>query len=74
MLPLSFQTVDSTIMINPSFLTKGNSPGTFARITIGPLDRYALEDIRDNGIEGGEKDEGVEHKVWSRTKVEIVKV
>lgn len=61
-------------MINPSFLTRGNAPGTFARITIGPMDRSILEDARDNGIDGGEKDEGVEHRVWSRCKVQIIKV
>lgn len=61
-------------MINPSFLTRGNAPGTFAKITIGPLDKSDLEEIRDNGIEGGEKDEPLEHRVWSRSKVQIIKV
>ncbi|GAA5891975.1 hypothetical protein JCM5296_004649 [Sporobolomyces johnsonii] len=68
--------VDSTIVLNPSFLTKGSKAGTFARLTIHPMDKDHLNELATNGMAdtGGEADEPVEHRVWERCRVDIIKV
>ncbi|GAA5892906.1 DNA-directed DNA polymerase alpha subunit POL12 [Sporobolomyces salmoneus] len=71
------RTVDSVIMINPSFLVRdGSQPGTFARLTIHPLDKDNLNELAENGMvdTGGEADEPVEHRVWERCRVDLIKV
>ncbi|KAK4704750.1 DNA polymerase alpha subunit B, partial [Phenoliferia sp. Uapishka_3] len=66
--------VDSVVFVNPSFLTKGNSAGTFARLTIKPMDKDALLDrIEGRGVDE-EPDEPVEHRVYERCRVDIIKV
>lgn len=63
------QIVDSTIMINPSYLTRGSSAGTFASLVIHPLSRDELERrVRE------EEDEEIEHRMWERCRVDIVKI
>ncbi|GAA5868785.1 hypothetical protein JCM3774_003893 [Rhodotorula dairenensis] len=71
--------VDSTVFLNPSFLTKASqeaSAGTFARLTIHPMDRENLTELAQSGMVdiGGEPDEPVEHRVWERCRVDIIKV
>ncbi|BGP54723.1 hypothetical protein JCM8202_003228 [Rhodotorula sphaerocarpa] len=71
--------VDSTIFLNPSFLTKASqeaSAGTFARLTIHPMDKENLTELATSGMVdvGGEPDEPVEHRVWERCRVDILKV
>ncbi|GAA5950810.1 hypothetical protein JCM21900_002025 [Sporobolomyces salmonicolor] len=68
--------VDSTIVLNPSFLTKGSKAGTFARLTIHPMDKDHLNELATNGMAdtGGEADDPVEHRVWERCRVDIIKV
>jgi DNA polymerase alpha subunit B len=69
-------------MINPSFLTKGSSAGTFAQLTIHPLPTEELERRADRVMKGGgeneeiedEGDDEIEHRVWERCRVDIVKV
>jgi DNA polymerase alpha subunit B len=62
-------------MINPSYLVReGSQAGTFARLTIHPIDKDNLEELVANGIGGGEADEPVEHRVWERCRVDIIKV
>lgn len=61
------------MFVNPSFLTKGGAAGTFARLTIQPLDKAALRD-RVQGSGGNEPDEEVEHRVYERCRVDIIKV
>lgn len=73
------QIVDSTIILNPSFLTKSSAPasaGTFARLTIHPMDQENLNELAHSGMVdvGGEPDEPVEHRVWERCRVDIIKV
>ena len=65
---LDVQVVDSTIMVNPSFLTRGESAGTFARFTVHPMDKGELQQ------RSGDGDEMVEHRVFERCRVDIVKV
>lgn len=66
--------VDSTVVLNPSFLVRGNTAGTFARMAVHPLEREELERRTREGDEGGEVDEPIEHRVWERCRVDIVKV
>ncbi|GJN89906.1 hypothetical protein Rhopal_002895-T1 [Rhodotorula paludigena] len=71
--------VDSTIILNPSFLSKSSAPasaGTFARLTIQPMDQENLNELAHTGMVdvGGEPDEPVEHRVWERCRVDIIKV
>lgn len=71
----SRQIVDSTIMLNPSFLTRGNAPGTYAKLTVHPLPRDELERRVGEVGEGAEEpDEPIEHRVWERCRVDVVKV
>jgi len=66
--------VDSTVILNPSFLVRGSLPGTYARMVVHPLERGELERRVEEGEEGGEADEPIEHRVWERCRVEVVKV
>ncbi|GAA5908020.1 hypothetical protein JCM6882_000201 [Rhodosporidiobolus microsporus] len=71
--------IDSTILLNPSFLSKpsaASSAGTFARLTIHPMDRASLEELQSAGNvdQGGEPDDPVEHRVWERCRVDLIKV
>lgn len=65
--PQLTQVVDSTILLNPSFLSKSSAPasaGTFAGLTIHPLDKANLEELvsTENGENGGgPPDDPVEH-------------
>ncbi|GAA5880712.1 hypothetical protein JCM16303_004322 [Sporobolomyces ruberrimus] len=71
------RTVDSVILINPSYLVReGSQAGTFARLTIHPLDKENLQELVSNGMVdvGGEADEPVEHRVWERCRVDVIKV
>lgn len=64
-------------MINPSYLVRdGSQPGTFARLTIHPSDRDELQERAANGHvdSGGDPDDPVEHRVWERCRVDIIKV
>ncbi|BGP14896.1 DNA-directed DNA polymerase alpha subunit pol12 [Rhodosporidiobolus nylandii] len=71
--------VDSTVILNPSFLTKSSAPasaGTFARLTIHPMDRESLTELMESGNvdAGGVADDPVEHRVWERCRVDVIKV
>ncbi|SCZ98672.1 BZ3500_MvSof-1268-A1-R1_Chr7-1g09237 [Microbotryum saponariae] len=61
--------VDSTIMINPSFLSRGNLPGTFARATVRPIDRDSLQ----QAVQEDENSE-IEHRLWERCRVDVIKI
>lgn len=64
--------VDSTVVLNPSFAVRGGQGGTYARLVVGGMEREELE----RRVEGGEveADEPVEHRIWERCRVEVVKV
>ncbi|SCV70905.1 BQ2448_3667 [Microbotryum intermedium] len=61
--------VDSTIMINPSFLSRGNLPGTFARATVHPIDRDSLQQAVEQ-----DEDAEIEHRLWERCRVDVIKI
>ncbi|KAH8554014.1 DNA polymerase alpha subunit B N-terminal-domain-containing protein [Umbelopsis sp. PMI_123] len=54
--------VDSVMCINPGYLSKKQSGGTFARATVHPL-----QPISDGNV-------GVEGKIWERTRVDLIKI
>ncbi|KAH8917747.1 DNA polymerase alpha, subunit B [Atractiella rhizophila] len=74
--------VDSTIVVNPSYLTKGNQPGTFARLTIWPmkkdeLERRIAEGERKMQVDGAEEEEDedtIPNRAWERVRVDIIKI
>jgi DNA polymerase alpha subunit B len=66
------QVVDSSIVVNPSLLTKASAGGTFARFTIYPMDKQELK----GELRSAQSDPNlaIEHKVWERSKVEIIRI
>ena len=48
---------------------RGENAGTFARFTIHPMDKAALEEYATAG-----GDDWVEHRVYERCRVDIIKV
>ncbi|CAO3692560.1 unnamed protein product [Umbelopsis ramanniana] len=54
--------VDSVVCINPGYLSKKQSGGTFARATIHPLQLSS-----DGSV-------GVEGKIWERARVDLIKI
>ncbi|KAK4055754.1 DNA-directed DNA polymerase alpha subunit pol12 [Microbotryomycetes sp. JL201] len=67
--------VDSTVMVNPAFLTKGDGAGTFAKLTIHPIAKTELEQrIAEAEQSGDEYASLMEHEVHSRCRVDLIKV
>lgn len=62
------KTVDSVVAVNPGFLSKSSSAGTFVRLAIHPSSRAELEKAEKEG------DEEREHRVYERARVEIVRI
>lgn len=66
--------VDSTVIVNPSALTRRNQPGTFAKLTIYPLDKAELEDGKNAmSTDEGESNETL-HRVYERCRVDLVRI
>jgi DNA polymerase alpha subunit B len=59
------QVVESVLVINPGTLCKRRAAGTFARLTIQPA--TVSDSERQDGI-------AVAHKLWERTRVDIVRI
>ena len=59
------QVVESVLVINPGTLSKRKGAGTFARMTVHP--RTISEEERSSG-------DLVEHKVYTRARVDIVRI
>ena len=55
--------IDETVCINPGYSAKGKAGGTYCRIKVYP---FETGDMDDETI--------LEHKVGSRSRVEIVKI
>lgn len=62
------QIVDSTLVVNPSYLSKAHSAGTFAKVTVHPMNRTELGD-------GMDLDEDLkEHAIYDRARSEIWRI
>lgn len=57
--------VESVLVINPGTLAKRRAAGTFARVIVQPA--VVGEAERDKGV-------AVAHKLWERTRVDIVRI
>ena len=57
--------VGGTVVLNPGFLSKGSSGGTFAEILIHPM--------KDSELQGNAAAE-ISHKVHDRAVVNIIKI
>lgn len=67
--------VDSAVMVNPATMTRKNQPGTFAKMTIYPTPQRELEEAA-NSMEVDDEDEEktLEHRIYERIRVDIVKI
>jgi hypothetical protein len=67
--------VDSAVMINPATVTRKNQPGTFVKMTIYPTPQRELEEAA-NTVEVDEADDEkmMEHRIYERVRVDIVRV
>jgi DNA polymerase alpha subunit B len=62
---ICIQVVESVLVINPGTLCKRRAAGTFARLIIQPAT-----------VSDSEREDGgaVAHKLWERTRVDIVRI
>ncbi|KAK4056532.1 DNA-directed DNA polymerase alpha subunit pol12 [Microbotryomycetes sp. JL221] len=63
--------VDSTVVVNPGFLMKGDTVGLFSKFTIHPIDEEELEQIVKSE---DQDDQLMEHRVYERCRVDLIKV
>jgi DNA polymerase alpha subunit B len=61
--------IHGSLVINPGFLVKGASGGTYAKLTINPLPEQTLRHQQSEI-----SDEPMLHDVHSRTRVDIFKI
>lgn len=77
-LPTNFtafaKAVDSTIIVNPRQLCKPKGTGTFARFTIHSFDRESLKNNQNDQLNDDDEEEGLEHLLFERCRVDIVKL
>lgn len=67
--------VDSAVMVNPATMTRRNQPGTFAKMTIYPTPRRELEETANNmAVDDEDEEKALEHRVYERMRVDIVRV
>jgi DNA polymerase alpha subunit B len=65
MLTFTLKVVDGVVSINPGTLSKKRGPGTYARLTIKPLELTTEEK---------EASEFVAHRLYERCRVDIVRI
>ena len=65
--PFARAALEQTVVVNPGFLTKGETGGTYATIQIHPMKRETLENVSNDGVE-------LDHSVTSRSRVDIFRV
>jgi DNA polymerase alpha subunit B len=66
--PFDLQIVDSVVTINPSYLAKSSTAGTFAKMTIHPSSRTELM----SSVEQGDHED--EHRVYERARVDLIRI
>lgn len=59
--------VDNVVCVNPGALTKSKSGGTYARMSIVPMARDVVHNERVD-------EDYLEHQIWDRARVDIVRV
>jgi DNA polymerase alpha subunit B len=64
------QIVDSSLVVNPAYLSRPHSAGTFAKILVHPSNRDELESGMDTDLDGGMR----EHGIWERARSEIWRI
>jgi DNA polymerase alpha subunit B len=62
---LIIQVVESVLVINPGTLAKRRAAGTYARIIVHPA--KVTDEERQRGV-------AVAHRLWERSRVDIVKI
>lgn len=62
------QIVDSVVAINPSYLAKGNSAGTYCKMSIHPQNKERLART------GEAEEEEIEHEVYERARVDVLRI
>ncbi|KAJ9107993.1 hypothetical protein QFC20_003679 [Naganishia adeliensis] len=60
--------VDSVVAINPSYLAKGNSAGTYCKMSIHPQNKERLART------GEAEEEEIEHEVYERARVDVLRI
>ncbi|KAF8972848.1 DNA-directed DNA polymerase alpha subunit pol12 [Entomortierella lignicola] len=66
---------DNVVFVNPNQLSKAHAGGTFARLTIHPISQTALDEALVSSMdEDDEQSTSVYHQVYSRCRVDIVRV
>jgi hypothetical protein len=65
---ITLQIVDSVVALNPSYLAKGNSAGTYCKMSIHPQNKERLSRTGE-----GEEEE-VEHEVYERARVDVLRI
>nr|XP_019049362.1 hypothetical protein I302_03148 [Kwoniella bestiolae CBS 10118]OCF28292.1 hypothetical protein I302_03148 [Kwoniella bestiolae CBS 10118] len=63
--------VDSTLVINPAYLARPHTAGTFAKVYIHPIPKPELEHAISSA---GELDEFRDHQVWDRARSEVWRI
>ncbi|KAG0139930.1 hypothetical protein CROQUDRAFT_665841 [Cronartium quercuum f. sp. fusiforme G11] len=66
--------VDSTVIANPRQLCKGKGTGTYARFTIHAFERKSLEAQLAQKDVPLEDIDPLEHNVWERCRVDLVRI
>ncbi|KAF8937862.1 DNA-directed DNA polymerase alpha subunit pol12 [Haplosporangium gracile] len=66
--------VDNVIVVNPNQLSKMQSGGTFAKLTIHPMSESALSDSVMMMDENDEQTMSTYHRVYERCRVDLVRV
>ncbi len=61
------QIVDSIVTVNPSYLSRASSAGTYAKLAIHPMARREVQDAARNEAQ-------LEHRVYERARVDIVRI
>jgi hypothetical protein len=61
------QIVDSVVTVNPSYLAKSSTAGTYCKLAIHPQNRAELQDAAQAGVEQ-------EHKAFDRVRVDVMRV
>lgn len=69
------KTVDSAVIINPSTLCRKNQPGTYAKLTIYPTKESEIKEAIENmEVDDEEDDRYLEHRLYERARVDIVRI